>query len=258
MRMLSKKNGKSGKTDYDNYRFSIREWILTLLAGVCAGVTVVWICYSTPLALPLVIPLTYVVCRLRKKQLRDRRILLLEAHFREFLSSLYSNLAAGYAIENSVRIAGQDMEKLYGREDPLVQELTQICRELSLQIPVEKLFYDFGVRSCSEDIRSFGEVLMILKRTGGSMDKVLKTCRSTISDRIDTRQEIETMIAAKRYEQRLMSLMPAGIILYLRLSFGSFMDCLYGNLTGAAIMTAALCIYLAAFYLGMRMVRIEV
>ena len=52
--------------------------------------------------------------------------------------------------------------------------------------------------------------------------------------------------------------MPAGIILYLRLSFGSFMDCLYGNITGVLIMTAALAVYLAAFYLGTKMVQIEV
>ena len=248
----------SGKTQYGIYRFSLKEWIITIGAGIATGITVVWICYSSWYALPITIPVIYTVVRMRRNTLCSERIRTLEVHFREFLSSLYSNLAAGYSLENSVKAAWKDMEKLYGADDPLVQELKQICREISIQIPVERLFYDFGIRSCSEDIRSFGEVLMIVKRTGGSMDQVLKTCRRTIGDRIDTRQEIETIIAAKRYEQRLMSLMPAGIILYLRLSFGSFMDCLYGNLTGILVMTAALAIYLTAFYLGTRMVRIEV
>ena len=258
MRKKDKRRPVNEKTEYSRYRFSLKEWISTLAAGAGAGAAVVWICYSSWYALPVMIPVMLVVIRMRRQSLCKERIRTLEVHFREFLSSLYSNLAAGYSLENSVRTTEADLEKLFGAADPLVQELKQICREISIQIPVERLFYDFGIRSCSEDIRSFGEVLMIVKRTGGSMDQVLKTCRRTIGDRIDTRQEIETVIAAKRYEQRLMSLMPAGIILYLRLSFGSFMDCLYGNITGVLIMTAALAVYLAAFYLGTKMVKIEV
>ncbi len=249
---------KQNKTDYSTYRFNLKEGIVTLAAGAAAGLAVVWICYNSWYALPVIIPVICAVIHIRRENFCSLRVRTLEAHFREFLSALYSNLAAGYSLENSVRSAWKDMEKLYGEGDHLVRELKQICREMSIQIPVERLFYEFGMRSCSEDIRTFGEVLMIVKRTGGSMDQVLKSCRRTIGDRIDTRQEIDTIISAKRYEQRLMSVMPAGIILYLRLSFGDFMSCLYGNITGVMIMTAALGVYLAAFYLGTRMVRIEV
>ena len=55
-----------------------------------------------------------------------------------------------------------------------------------------------------------------------------------------------------------MSVMPGVIILYMRFSFGSFMNGLYGNITGAVIMTVCLLIYTGAFMLGKKLVRIEV
>ncbi|MBR2189363.1 MAG: type II secretion system F family protein [Eubacterium sp.] len=252
------KSSKQEAIWYETYRFNTKELCITVTAGILTGLAVVWICYCDVRALPAAIPVLYLVMRIRRRQLCRQRILLLQAHFKDFLSALYSCMAAGYSLENSVNHAAQDMEKLYGPDDVLVRELREIIRELSLQVPVERLFYDLGNRSACEDLRSFGEILMIVKRTGGNMDKALKECRATICERIDTRQEIETVIAAKQYEQRLMSVMPAGMILYLRLSFGSFMDCLYGNLTGAMIMTAALAVYAAAIWIGMKIVRIEV
>ena len=69
---------------------------------------------------------------------------------------------------------------------------------------------------------------------------------------------MDAVIAARRYELNLMSLMPAGIILYLRLTFSGFVEQLYGNPAGAAVMTVCLAVYAGAYYLGRRMVRIEV
>ena len=92
----------------------------------------------------------------------------------------------------------------------------------------------------------------------GRMDKILDDTVRRIRERIDTEQEIETAQAARKYEQQIMSLVPVGIILYLRFSFPGFVEQLYGNPTGIAIMSICLGIYLLAWWLGKRMVRIRV
>ena len=66
------------------------------------------------------------------------------------------------------------------------------------------------------------------------------------------------MIAARKYEQKLMSFMPAGIILYLRLTFQGFIDRMYGNLSGVAVMTVCLAIYAGALWIGKKMTDIRV
>jgi len=55
-----------------------------------------------------------------------------------------------------------------------------------------------------------------------------------------------------------MSLMPAGIILYLKLTSPGFLSVLYGNLFGMCAMTLCLGIYVLSYWLGRRIVDIEV
>ena len=75
---------------------------------------------------------------------------------------------------------------------------------------------------------------------------------------MDVKQEIETMIAAKKMEFRIMTMIPIGIIVYMKLSFPEFMEVLYDNAGGMLIMSLCLGIYTAAWYMGKRMLEIEV
>ncbi len=176
-------------------------------------------------------------------------------HFKDFLASLHTGMAAGYSLENGVRSAERDLERLYGGSDPLVMELREIVRQMSFQQPAESLFRDLGNRSGVEDIRSFGEVLMIAKRTGGDMGEILQSAWRNLCEKIDTREEIETILASRRYEQQVMSMMPAGILFYLQVSFGDFMEPLYGNPAGILVMTGCLLVWTTSFLWGRHMVQ---
>ena len=56
----------------------------------------------------------------------------------------------------------------------------------------------------------------------------------------------------------IMSLMPAGIILYLKLTSPGFLEVLYGNPFGILAMSLCLGIYGLSYWLGRRIVDIEV
>ena len=72
------------------------------------------------------------------------------------------------------------------------------------------------------------------------------------------KKEINTMMAAKKLEFKIMCAVPFAMIGYLRISFPSFMGVLYGNVLGIMIMTICLLIYVAAFEMGKKIVEIEV
>lgn len=225
---------------------------------LAAGAGVQWLCYEDVRAFPAALCVAVILYRIWMKTAEIRERQVFEKHFSEFLMTLYSGLMAGYSMENGVRSAVSDMERLYGEEDRLVRELKEMQKEMSLRIPIASLLVKIGERNGSEDIRSLGEVLRISEKMGGSPDQTLKVCHKTILERMDMKQEIDAVIAGKVFEQRIMSVVPAGILLYLKVSFGNFMDCLYGNAAGVLIMTAALTVYLAAVVIGERMVRVEV
>ena len=79
-----------------------------------------------------------------------------------------------------------------------------------------------------------------------------------LGDKIDVKKEIEATLAAKKSEQMIMSIMPVGIILYLQLTSPGFLDMLYGNPFGICAMTVCMVIYGFSYWLGRKIVDIEV
>ena len=94
--------------------------------------------------------------------------------------------------------------------------------------------------------------------SGGNLMSIIRNTADQIGDKIDVKREIDTMLAAKKYEFQVMSVIPFGIVLYMTVSFPEFMGNLYGNIAGRGVMTGCLIIYLGAYGLGRKIIEIEV
>ena len=131
-------------------------------------------------------------------------------------------------------------------------------RQLSHGASAEKLLSALGRYSGIEDIQNFSQILIQSKKMGGNMKNILHECISSIEEQMDVKKEIHTMLASRRLEQKIMSLIPLGIILYMQISTPDFLSVLYGNFPGICIMTFCLFLYLFAYHWGERLVDIEV
>ena len=178
--------------------------------------------------------------------------------FKDALTSLCVAVHAGYSVESAVKACTRDLERLYGRGADVVEEFRYIESQQHVSVPLEELFLDFGERSQVEDIENFASVFYTAKRTGGDMNQVLQKVSRMLGDKIDVKKEIEATLAAKKSEQMIMSLMPAGIIVYLQMTSPGFLSVLYGNPFGIAAMSICLVIYAAAYWMGRKIVDIEV
>lgn len=235
-----------------------KEWFRISCSGLGIGLFAVWICYDSWKAFPAAIPIAGFFSVLAYRDVVEKNRQLVRLHFRDFLTAVHIAVRSGYSLENAVRSGCRDTALLYGKSDLLVWELERLIRQLEYRVPVEKLFRELGNTTDIREIQSFAEMVTITKRTGGNLGKVLGDSWRVLNRRMDTEMEIETLMTAKKYEQSVMSVMPAGMILYLRFTFPGFVEHLYGNAVGILIMTIALGCYLAAFALGRWIVRIEV
>lgn len=205
-----------------------------------------------------VFPVAFLFLKWKRKQyIRDRKRIL-NYQFRDALNSISVAVQAGYSAENAVSACAEDMERLYPPDADIVREFRYMDGQRRISVPVEELFLNLGERTGIEDIENFASVFSAAKRSGGDMDKVIQTSARMIGDRIDVKKEIEATLAAKKTEQMIMSLMPAGIILYLQLTSPGFLQVLYGNAFGVCAMTACLGIYILSYWLGKKIVDIEV
>ena len=179
-----------------------------------------------------------------------------QKQFREMIQTLSSALNTGYSVENAFYETQKELKIQYPEEARISRELLLITRKLRMHIPVEQVLEEFAERVPSEDVKSFVTVFVTAKKSGGDMIGIIRNTTSQIGDKIEVKREIDTLLAAKKYEFQIMSMVPYGIIAYMSLSFSDFMEELYGNVTGIGVMTLCLGIYVGAYYLGVRLLSI--
>lgn len=192
------------------------------------------------------------------KRLAKERKERLVLEFRDLILAVSSGLQAGYSIENAFLEAGREMTELHGDQSLIGQEVKLICNGIGNHIPLESLLLDLGERSDQDDIRDFAEVFSIARRSGGNLREIIRRSAEMTGEKITVQREIQTLLSSRKYEQKIMNMVPVLIIAYLQLTSRGYFDALYGNLPGVLIMTGALAVYLAAWHISERMVEIEV
>ena len=245
-------------TDYRVYRFGTGEALLTLLEGAAALLAISWLFYDTWIAAAVLSPLLIFWMKQVRLYRCEKRKEKLNLEFREALNSLSVSVRAGMSVENAVAETEKSLRLVLGENSCMDREFSYMVSQISLRVPAEKLFLDFGRRSGVEDIENFAAVFSTAKRFGGSMTRVIVSTAESIEERIEVRREIDTELASKKMEQLIMALMPCGIILYMRVASAGFLDVLYGSAFGAVVMSACLAMYAAAVVWGMKIVDISV
>lgn len=246
------------RPNYKTYVFSRKEWVLCVLES--GGITAVInaFCYRAWWAWVLWVPIGICYSRWKRQERKRQRQRVLQNHFKDVLQSLQTAVRAGYSMEQSVTECRKEMERLFGAKDDLVKELRYMESQMQVGVPVEQLFWNLGQRSGVEEIRSFGDIFLIVRRSGGNLGKILGNLADILGEKIRISGEIQVAIAGKKLEQLVMSLVPAGMILYMQVTSGGFLDVLYHNLPGVLVMSGCLGVYLFSFRMGRKIVRIEV
>lgn len=178
--------------------------------------------------------------------------------FRTYLQALATAMGAGYAVENAMIEGRKDIERELKKDAKIVKDLLQMERLLKINVSVEKIWKQWSEMLEIEEVEQFTTVFMVAKRSGGDSVSIIKKAVQNIAEKIQVEQEIYVNLTAKRMEFQVMSCIPMGILVYMRLSFPEFMEALYGNGFGIIVMTVCLLVYAGAYIWGKTIVEIEV
>lgn len=244
--------------NYNSYHYSFGENVFITLQGVLIIMVLGYVFYQSIFGMILLSPIILLIRRIQRKRKIEKRKWQLNIEFREAILSLSAALSAGYSVENAFEEAFRDLKLLYGENALIMQELSYLINQIRMNITTERALMEFGQRSGIEDIICFAEIFATAKRTGGDLIKIIKTTSNTISDKIEVKREILTLLSAKRYEANIMRMIPIVIIFYLQLSSPDFLKPLYHNLFGILVMTVLFIIYIGAYYLIEKIIAIEV
>lgn len=238
---MKKRNGQekgSKKTaDYSVYHFCGKDWVEYGLRQIIKSVVICYLFYDSCKAAVLMLPFAFIDYHSMWEKKREEQKHRLTLQFKAMIEALVTSLNAGYSLEHAFEDAKKDLVLLYDRQAFIFKELDIILSGLRMNIPLEKLLKDFGERSDIDDINNFANVVMAAKKSGGNLIRIIQKTVNSIADKIAVEEEIKTLIAAKVLEERIMMIMPYGIIFYLRVSNGEFLEVLYHNVLGVMLMT---------------------
>lgn len=243
--------------DYDIYCFSPVEKVRYILEGLIVVFVLGIMFYKSILGVIFISPLVCYYLRMKRRKLTEKRKWQLNIEFRDGLNSLSAAIGAGFSAEQAFMEAIKDLGRVYSERAMIIKEISYIVNRIQMNTPIEKALYDFGERSGVDDIISFAEVFATAKRSGGDIVQIIKSTGGIISDKLEVKREIATLIAAKKYEATIMKMVPLGLLLYLNFSSADFLKPLYHNLFGVIVMTIILVIYLFTYRIIDKIISIE-
>ncbi|MFZ5988479.1 MAG: type II secretion system F family protein [Bacillota bacterium] len=246
-------------TDYNVYIMSLKEKILYTLLAACVIFGVAFVFYQNWIISALVSPIALFYPRIKTGDIVEKRKNELNIQFKDMLYSLSSSLTAGKSVETAFRDVLKDLEIIY--PDPntdIIREVEYIIRKIEMNETVESALEDFAKRSHLEDIENFVDVFYTSKRTGGNIIEIIKNSSNIISDKIEIKQEIHTMLAQRKFEQKVLNVLPILLILFLAVSSGDYMYPVFHTVLGRIIMTVSIILLAIAYFISKKIMNIKV
>lgn len=248
---------KDQNSRYDTALPGIRQWIQYIAEGTGIAAAVDELFYRK---IWMMVPLMALTCwwiAYRKRRWREKRKEQLVRDFKEALNALAISLRAGVSVENAVSEVCHTLQRTLGSDHDMTKEFGQIAADLHIGIPAERLFEKFAWRSGCEEIQNFAVVFSAAKRMGGNLSAIIRKTADQIGSEIEIEEEIQTVLAAKKLEQKIMTVMPLGIIAYLQLTSPDYLAVLYSSAAGTAFMSVCLVLWIGIAIWGNSLVRIE-
>lgn len=244
--------------DYKTYQFSWLQIAGMLLQAVLITLLIAYLFYRSPCGMVLT-PLLFVILRKRKKAncIAERKQLL-HGQFLDALKIVSTCLMSGMSMENAWKDASKEIYSMHGKESVMYRELEEMNHLVATNVPMEKVLIQFAYRSGVEDIISFAEVFEYGKRSGANWRKLIFDTTLRMEEKYETEKQIRVLLTEKRMEQKIMSVIPLGMILFLQVTSKDYMDVLYGNPFGIISMTICLIGYGVALFMAEKIMKVQV
>lgn len=192
-----------------------------------------------------------VLGRRRRKQLRMQ--------FQDFLGCLGSSLDVGRHFQEALSEAMVGMGKMYGEDEPMMAAAAEMEQKMLLAGASDvQVLVEFAEEADLEDVDNFLQVYRACRQSGGDLSGAVRKCALQLQEKLRIEQEIELMISQKRYEGRIITLMPALILLFLRIVSPAYLEVLYRTFQGVFMMTVCLALTVASYWMIDRITDIEV
>lgn len=193
----------------------------------------------------------------RVKSIIAKRQSVLRRQFRELLDTLSASIASGRNVHDAIIGAYDDLGIIYSEDDYIMEELLVIRRGMANSIAIEDLLMDFGERSDIDDIKDFAGVFETCSKRGGNMKDIIRSTQQILSEKMNVKESIVTLLSSSALEQKIMLVMPVLIVALLKTSDSDFASN-FATSSGVAATTIGVICFIGSYYLSKAIMKIKV
>ena len=128
-------------------------------------------------------------------------------------------------------------------------EIRGMLKEMNDGETSDTVLSDFAERTGIEDAELFSQVFSTCRETGGDIVKASASASEMLGEKIKIENDMRALLSQKKSEGFIIGVMPAVIILFLRIVAPDYIAVLYRNPGGVILMTIALAASGFAYYL---------
>ena len=183
--------------------------------------------------------------------LRRRRLAKIENQLVEFLPMLASSLRSGFAFQQGMELAAQQLEP------PLADELMILLNDTNLGATMEEALLQMGERVGSTDLDMMITAFLVQRSTGGNLSEILDRAAETLRERERVRADLQTLTASARLTGLILSIYPVAIGLLLLLIMPSLWGVMFSETIGRIFLGVALGLQGLGFLVMRRVMKFE-
>lgn len=249
---------KSNKKEiYYIYKISNLEKIFVFLLSIIIGYFLGGIFYKNIIGRIISILLTMLYM---KKYFFIRKLKIKNNILEEFLvlnNIIIGEISTGISVDTAYKNLYLTVQKNeYSGINLLKEEIFQWNKKIELGYKIENILKEFANNVNDEDIKQFVIVFQIAKRQGSNIIKVLESVNLIIKSKITIKKEIEVLVAEKKLEQKIISIMPFFMLFILKTISYDFVSPLYETLFGQVAMTILLLLFLSCYIWSQKIINI--
>ena len=236
-------------------QFRVIEYVLLrIVLAFCAFAVVVALAQN---AIGIVIGLVlavvvHLVPSFYLKSARQRRVARIEKQLVELLPSLASSLRSGFAFEQGIEAASQQLGP------PLADELALLLNDVRLGANMQDALQALGTRVGSADLDIALTAVLVQRTTGGNLAEVLDQAAETLRERERIRGDVETFTAQQRLTGTILAVYPIVIGLILLAIMPSIWSKLFTEPVGQVQLAIAFALQVLGFVAIRRSLRVDV
>ena len=236
------------------YKVSKKEKAVVIMVIFMAIIIISILFYGTIYAVVILLPLGVPLYWEQKRRIINKKKKELKVQFKDMLMVMSDSLKTGYSVSNALKESYKDMVSMYGRYSYICEELRIMISKIKLNVREEDIFKDFAKRTGLREAILFSRIFSVAKKTGGNMTEVIGSVTDSIVLKENVREEIEVSTTEKKTEQKIMTLIPMALILYVKMMSPDFLNIMYETNAGRIVMTICLVLYVLAFLWAQKIV----